>query len=143
MMGLSRATSAWLCSTSRRSPPTSADSNHKEQTESAEHDTQIDAGRDDFAYLRRGWGEIDLDHVDLSPGVRSPRPTATAKTGPRSRSSASEIWLGSQSMASKGRASATGTPQDEARKSSMPASLAQPPDSTILPMRSDSAVDAK
>src|SRR5262249_50148372 len=120
---------------SRQRPPVRSEGDDDQETQGAEDQAQVDAGDTKSLCRAREWRcEIDLDHEDLSPGVRSPRPTATANRGPRSCCSASVRLAAEQSSAANGRASSTGTPQDEARKSSMPASLAQPPDSTILPI---------
>src|SRR5262249_25121004 len=52
-----------------------------DEPQRAEDDTQVDAGDTEPLRLARGRSEIDLDHAALSPGVRSPRPTATANSG--------------------------------------------------------------
>src|SRR5204862_5899056 len=87
--------------------------------------------------------EVDSDHFDcsLSPDRRRPSPTATARAG--AIAAASSAYADATSIRSKGRASSTGIPQLDARYSFRPGSCAQPPANTILPMRSDSAVEAK
>src|SRR2546425_8484395 len=129
-------------------PPRVADAEDRDDVEHGEEHAEPDGqGRQREAWTtapaRFDRREVDPDHFpcSLSPDRRRPSPTATARAG--AIAAASSAYAGATSIRSKGRASSTGIPQLDARYSFRPGSCAQPPANTILPMRSDSAVEAK
>src|SRR5262245_20122560 len=125
-------------------PPDAAREDDEGPEQDAEQDAEVEGGdleREPLLLPR--WREVDLDHAGLSPGRRMPSPTATASAGPIRSSSVAGKRPASTCRAWKGLASSTGMPHDDERNSSRPASCAQPPESTILAIRSDSVVDAK
>src|SRR6266545_3253845 len=126
----------------REDPPISAYDEQQAQDGHAEEHAQVEIGNGE-GLLGRRWREVDADHTFLSPARRSPSPTPTASSGPACSSSSAENLPASCPTRSSGRAISTGTPHEEERNSSIPARCAQPPDSTMRPMRSDSAVEAK
>src|SRR4030095_1609473 len=132
------------CGLRLEEPPNATHEHDEGREQDAEEDAEVEAGdleREPLLRPRRR--EVDLDHAGLSPGRRMPSPTATASAGPIRSSSAAGKRPASTCRAWKGLASSTGMPHDDERNSSRPASCAQPPESTILAIRSDSVVDAK